>query len=152
MLLRPTFTFIPPALPSPADRHPLGGEWIHEIKHDGYRMMVRRDMSGVRVLTRNGHDWSTCFPTIAEAASGLKARSCLIDGETVATGSPCSHVRIRCEMAVIAPGPSPRRSRRRGPMSEDERRPRGPSAQPLIFSMPRPDQGLDPLPAQRMYS
>jgi hypothetical protein len=36
MLLRPTFTFIPPALPSPAERPPIGGEWIfHEIKHDG---------------------------------------------------------------------------------------------------------------------
>jgi len=51
---RPTFTFIPPALPSPAERPPIGGGWIHEIKHDGYRMMVRRDASGVRVLTRNG--------------------------------------------------------------------------------------------------
>jgi bifunctional non-homologous end joining protein LigD len=50
--LRPTFTFIPPALPSPAERPPIGGEWIHEIKHDGYRMMVRRDASGVRLLTR----------------------------------------------------------------------------------------------------
>jgi hypothetical protein len=50
MLLRPTFTFIPPALPSPAERVPIGGEWIHEIKHDSYRMMVRRDVSGVRLL------------------------------------------------------------------------------------------------------
>ena len=48
-------------------------------------MMVRRDGAGVRVLTRNGHDWSTRFPTIAEAASALKARSCLIDGEAVAS-------------------------------------------------------------------
>ena len=78
MLLRPTFTFIPPALPSPAECPPIGGEWIHEIKHDGYRMMVRRDASGVRLLTRNGKE------TIVEAAAGLKARSCLIDGEAVA--------------------------------------------------------------------
>ena len=56
MLLRPTFTFIPPALPSPGDCPPIGGEWIHEIKHDGFRMMVRRDASGVRLLTRNGKD------------------------------------------------------------------------------------------------
>jgi hypothetical protein len=35
-LLRPTFTFIPPALPSPAERPPIGGDWIHEIKHDGF--------------------------------------------------------------------------------------------------------------------
>jgi ATP-dependent DNA ligase len=53
MLVRAaSFGFIPPALPSPAERVPIGGEWIHEIKHDGYRMMVRRDASGVRLLTR----------------------------------------------------------------------------------------------------
>jgi len=83
MLLRPTFTFIPPALSSPAERPPIAGEWIHEIKHDGYRMMVRRDVSGVRLLTRNGKDWTGRFLTIVQAAAGLKARSCLIDGEAV---------------------------------------------------------------------
>ena len=83
MVLRPTFTFVPPALPSPAERPPIGGGWIHEIKHDGYRMMVRRDAFGVRVLTRNGYDWTGRFPAIVDAASGLKARSCLIDGEAV---------------------------------------------------------------------
>jgi ATP-dependent DNA ligase len=58
MLSRPTFTFIPPALPSPAERMPIGSEWIHEIKHDGYRMMAHCDASGVRLLTRNGKDWT----------------------------------------------------------------------------------------------
>lgn len=46
--------------------------------------MVRRDPSGVRLITRNGHDWSDRFPLIAQAASALKARSFLIDGEAVA--------------------------------------------------------------------
>src|SRR5262249_56690002 len=46
MLLRPCFTFIPPALPSCAERVPIGGEWIHEIKHDGYRMVVRLGLGG----------------------------------------------------------------------------------------------------------
>jgi ATP-dependent DNA ligase len=46
------------ALPSsPADRPPSGPDWIHEIKLDGFRMMVRRDPAGVRLLTRNGYDW-----------------------------------------------------------------------------------------------
>ena len=83
MLLRPAFTFIPPALPSRAERPPIGSEWIHEIKHDGYRMMVRRDASGVRLLTRRGYDWTERFPYIVEAAAGLTVRSCLIDGEAV---------------------------------------------------------------------
>jgi bifunctional non-homologous end joining protein LigD len=47
-------------------------------------MMVRRDAAGVRLLTRNGHDWTGRFPLIAEAARMLRARSFLIDGEAVA--------------------------------------------------------------------
>jgi bifunctional non-homologous end joining protein LigD len=46
--------------------------------------MVRRDPAGVRLITRNGHDWSGRFPLIAEAAGALKVRSFLIDGEAVA--------------------------------------------------------------------
>ena len=76
--------FIEPCLPSPADRLPSGPGWIHEIKLDGFRMMVRRDAAGVRLLTRNGHDWTGRFPLIAEAAGALRARSFLIDGEAVA--------------------------------------------------------------------
>jgi bifunctional non-homologous end joining protein LigD len=48
--------FIEPCLPSLADRPPSGAGWIHEIKLDGFRMMVRRDPAGVRLITRNGHD------------------------------------------------------------------------------------------------
>jgi len=58
--------------------------WLHEIKHDGFRMLVRRDGAGVRLFTRNGHDWTGRFPLIARAALSLKAVSCLIDGEAVA--------------------------------------------------------------------
>jgi ATP-dependent DNA ligase len=76
--------FIEPCVPSPADRPPSGPGWIHEVKLDGFRMMVRRDPAGVRLITRNGHDWSGRFPLIAEAAGALRARSFLIDGEAVA--------------------------------------------------------------------
>jgi bifunctional non-homologous end joining protein LigD len=75
--------FIEPCLPSPADRPPSGSNWIHEIKHDGYRLMARRDAAGVRLLTRNGHDWADRFPLIVEAVAALSVRSCLIDGEAV---------------------------------------------------------------------
>ena len=76
--------FIGPCLPTPAEHPPSGPGWIHEIKHDGFRLMVRRDVTGVRLLTRNGLDWSDRFPLIAEAAGALVARSFLIDGEAVA--------------------------------------------------------------------
>jgi hypothetical protein len=48
-------SFIEPCLPSPADRPPSGSNWIHEIKHDGYRLMVRRDPVGIQLITA-GHD------------------------------------------------------------------------------------------------
>src|SRR5262249_55572884 len=70
--------FIEPCLPSPADQPPSGPEWIHEIKHDGYRLMARRDPVGIRLLTRNGHDWAPDYPLIVEAVDRLKVRSCLI--------------------------------------------------------------------------
>jgi bifunctional non-homologous end joining protein LigD len=84
MLYRvPSNGFIEPCLPSTADKPPCGPDWVHEIKHDGYRLMARHDPVGVRLLTRNGHDWSARFPLIVEAVNALKVRSCLIDGEAV---------------------------------------------------------------------
>jgi bifunctional non-homologous end joining protein LigD len=62
---------------------PCGPEWVHEIKHDGYRMMARRDAAGTRLLTRNGYDWAQKYPLIIEAVNHLRVRSCLIDGEAV---------------------------------------------------------------------
>jgi bifunctional non-homologous end joining protein LigD len=44
--------FIEPCLRSPADRP----GWVHEIKHDGFRLMIRLDGAGIRLITRNGHD------------------------------------------------------------------------------------------------
>jgi len=43
------------------------------IKHDGYRLMVRRDGARVRCFTRNGHDWADRFPAIVDAALRIKA-------------------------------------------------------------------------------
>jgi bifunctional non-homologous end joining protein LigD len=76
--------FCEPCLPRPADKPPAGAGWLHEIKHDGFRMLVRRDEAAVRLFTRNGHDWTGRFPLIARAALSLKTASCLIDGEAVA--------------------------------------------------------------------
>src|SRR5262249_19711957 len=80
---------------------PAGPDWIHEIKHDGYRLMARRDSVGVRLLTRNGHNWSPRYPLILEAVNRLKVRSCLIDGEAVACdgGGMPSFARLRYSRA-----------------------------------------------------
>jgi bifunctional non-homologous end joining protein LigD len=82
---RPLAGIIEPCLPRPADRPPIGGNWLHEIKHDGFRIMARRDAAGVRLLTRNGHDFAGRFPLAAAAVAALPACSCLIDGEAIVT-------------------------------------------------------------------
>lgn len=56
---------------------------LHEIKHDGFCLMVWLDGDQVRLFTRNGHDWAARYPTIAAAAAGLQPRSFLLDGEVV---------------------------------------------------------------------
>ena len=78
--------FIAPCLPTPSKRVPTGPEWIHEITHDGYRLIVRTDGRGVRLYTRRGFNWSDRFPLIVEALRRLKARSATIDGEVVVAG------------------------------------------------------------------
>ena len=74
MLQRNPSSFIEPCLPSTADHPPSGPDWIHEIKHDGYRLMARRDAIAIRsrLLTRNGHDWASRYPLIVEAVQALK--------------------------------------------------------------------------------
>ena len=73
-----------PCLPRPAEKPPSGPEWIHEIKHDGFRLMAHRDPSDVRLITRNGRDFSERFPSIRLAAAALPVQSCIIDGEVIA--------------------------------------------------------------------
>jgi bifunctional non-homologous end joining protein LigD len=75
--------FIKPCLPLPAKRPPTGPNWIHEIKHDGFRIMARRDATSVRLITRNGCDLTNRFPLIEMAVAALPARSCLVDGEAI---------------------------------------------------------------------
>jgi bifunctional non-homologous end joining protein LigD len=60
---------------------------VHEIKHDGYRLIVRRDGKAVRLFTRRGHDWTHRYPSIAAGAAMLRARSFTLDGEAVVCGA-----------------------------------------------------------------
>jgi bifunctional non-homologous end joining protein LigD len=63
---------------------PSGGQWLHEIKHDGFRIIARKDDDRVRLYSRPGNDMTRRFPLITEALTGLRSRSCIIDGEAVA--------------------------------------------------------------------
>jgi ATP-dependent DNA ligase len=75
--------FIAPCLPTKTDQLPSGGLWIHEIKHDGFRVIARKDGNGVRLYSRPGNDFTRRFPPIARALTHLRCRSCIIDGEAV---------------------------------------------------------------------
>ena len=70
-------------LPTGAVHPPDGPEWLHEIKHDGFRMVARRDGERVRLISRRGLDWGDRFGTIVEAVEALPVRSCTIDGEAI---------------------------------------------------------------------
>jgi bifunctional non-homologous end joining protein LigD len=78
--------FVIPAQPIMAARPPSGADWLHEIKHDGYRIIVRRDGPSVRLYSRNAYDWTLRLAAIAAAAEHLKAKSFTIDGEAVVLG------------------------------------------------------------------
>ena len=53
-----------PAPRPPPDKPPSGSNWVHEIKHDGFRLMARRDPVGIRLITRRGNDWTQRYPRL----------------------------------------------------------------------------------------
>jgi bifunctional non-homologous end joining protein LigD len=63
---------------------PDGDEWLHEIKHDGYRIVARIEEGEVRLVSRNGKDWTKEFPQVARAVGRLPAGTALLDGEVAA--------------------------------------------------------------------
>ena len=75
--------FVPPCLPTKAPQPPTGDAWLHEIKHDGFRVVARKDGDRVRLYSRPGNDLTYRFPLIVEALARLRSRSCIIDGEAV---------------------------------------------------------------------
>lgn len=76
--------FIPPQLPRLTNKVPSDSSWVHEMKFDGYRIQAHLQHGVVRLLTRNGLDWSNSFPHILEALSKLPCEDAILDGEIVA--------------------------------------------------------------------
>jgi bifunctional non-homologous end joining protein LigD len=87
MLVVRTDGFVDPCIPSRASKPPSGPDWVHEVKHDGYRLIVRRDGEMVRLFTRRGYNWTERYPAIASAATKIRARSFTLDGEAVVAGA-----------------------------------------------------------------
>ncbi|WMD22366.1 DNA ligase D [Achromobacter seleniivolatilans] len=73
-----------PQLATLADGVPGGAaDWLYEVKFDGYRLMARLDASGVKLYTRNGHDWSEKMPHLLGAFRKLPSQCAWVDGEVV---------------------------------------------------------------------
>jgi bifunctional non-homologous end joining protein LigD len=77
---------VPPCIPTRAFKVPSGPDWIYEVKHDGYRLQVRREGEAVRLFTRRGFDWTARYPAIVRTALAMPAKSFTLDGEAVVCG------------------------------------------------------------------
>jgi hypothetical protein len=94
-------SFIEPCLPSPADKPSSGSNWIYEIKHDGFRLMARRDPVGIRLITRKGNDvtrteiaWRQSIssrPASPSADNARSVESCADYGTSIKIGSPVKY-------------------------------------------------------------
>ena len=79
-------TFLRPCLPTSGKVVPATPDWLHELKYDGYRLIVAREGNRVRLITRGGHDWASRFPRIVETALKNRHKQFVIDGEAVLLG------------------------------------------------------------------
>jgi bifunctional non-homologous end joining protein LigD len=82
-----------PCLPRPAKEPPAGPGWIHEIKHDGFRILARRDAERLRLFTRHGTDFTARYPKIATAVESLPVRSSALDGEAIVVNTRRTSIR-----------------------------------------------------------
>ena len=110
--------FIAPFLPTKAQQPPSGDAWLHEIKHDGFRVIARKDGPRVKLYSRPGNDLTKRFPLVVEALARLRARRpatstarrCAattrsvdhLFGVVAAPPNPrCLGLRIWCDLAVL---------------------------------------------------
>jgi bifunctional non-homologous end joining protein LigD len=83
----PPIKFIEPMKARVVETPPVSGDWIYEIKFDGYRTMAFKQGNSVRLYSRNEKDFGEKFPEIANAVASLETRDAIIDGEIVALDS-----------------------------------------------------------------
>src|SRR5215470_11776556 len=75
---------IQPLLATLAEAAPDGGNWLHEVKFDGYRILAFLEGGRVRLVSRNGLDWTSRFREISGDIGKLPATAAIVDGEVVA--------------------------------------------------------------------
>ncbi|MBM3516640.1 MAG: ATP-dependent DNA ligase, partial [Alphaproteobacteria bacterium] len=93
-----------PQVAGVAETPPPGSDWLHEIKFDGYRTLAVISAGAVRLLTRNGLDWTDRYGPIAPALAKLDCRAALIDGEVCAQDAR-GHTSLGALQEALADGP-----------------------------------------------
>ena len=78
--------FVAPMLATLVTTPPRHGDWLYEVKHDGYRMLACSAADGVRLFTRSGNDWTSKLPHLARAVKNLGMKDTWLDGEIVVPG------------------------------------------------------------------
>jgi bifunctional non-homologous end joining protein LigD len=63
---------VEPCIPTRVSKPPVGPQWVHEIKRDGYRLIARKQGDRVRLFTRRGFDWTERYPRISAAVAALQ--------------------------------------------------------------------------------
>jgi bifunctional non-homologous end joining protein LigD len=76
-------SFIRPALATLHNRVPSGGNWVHEIKFDGYRLQLHKQQNDIRAYTRRGHDWTDRFSSLVSDLYQLQVYDVVLDGEVI---------------------------------------------------------------------
>ena len=76
--------FITPAQPILASKPPLGPDWLYAVKHDGFRIVARKEGDSAHLWSRNGRDWSVEFSGITAALKAWRLKSFVLDGEACA--------------------------------------------------------------------
>jgi len=77
---------VAPQLATVVTAPPVGRQWVYEVKFDGYRILARCDHGLVRLLTRNGNDWTAKMPRLAREVGSIPVESAWFDGEIVVLG------------------------------------------------------------------
>jgi ATP-dependent DNA ligase len=93
---------------------------VHEVKHDGYRLMVRRTASGIRIRTRRGYDWTDRFPLIVESSQPAPRHILCLDGEGVILPQSdhiVTRTAVRSHIGDLAPSRAKKRDRPSGAAS-----------------------------------
>jgi bifunctional non-homologous end joining protein LigD len=98
------FCFIPPCSPIRAKEVPAGDGWVHEVKFDGYRVQAHKIGPRVVLFSRNGHDFTSRFPSIAQQLLELPAKVAVLDGEVVASDADGSPNFARLHVRWTRPG------------------------------------------------